>query len=128
LIKTTFIFDYGCPEIPKPLADKETLKLRPCVRRFFPNFSFSRVSEIAVFQFRKYFGNVRAFQTCLDSQKLFLAKIRVGTSRNKSERVGTSRNEPYTEITENNEKMTFNSSRLDLRKLVPTQNSTRNFG
>jgi len=43
-------------------------------------------------------------------------------------RVGTSRKEPFTEITENNKKMTFNSSRLDSRKLVPTRNSTRNFG
>jgi len=36
----------------------KTICLRPCVRRFFPKFLFSRVSEIAVFWISKYFGNI----------------------------------------------------------------------
>ncbi len=44
--------------------------LRPCVRRFFPNFSFREFRKLIFFEFRKYFGNVRAFRTCENCEKI----------------------------------------------------------
>jgi len=44
----------------KDCAAKKNYLLRPCVRRFFPKFSFSQVSEIAVFQ---KLGSERVFRT-----------------------------------------------------------------
>jgi len=91
---------------------------------------------LTFFEFRKYFGNVRASRTRLDSRKLVptlifakkrekIAKKRVFSRKLGSERV---RNEPFTEITENNEKMTFNSSRLDSRKTRSVSKLDSNFG
>jgi len=131
-VKPSILFGSGSVEKKLGIRD---VKLRPCVRRFFLKFSFSRVSEIAVFQ---KLGSERVFRafsklvpTCENSSRLvptlifakncektrFFAKIRVV-------RVGK-----YEKITnENNKKMTFNSSRLDSRKLVPTRKPTRKFG
>ncbi len=38
------------------------------------------------------------------------------------------KNRVFSEISESNEKMTFNLSRLDSRKLVPTRKPTQKFG
>ncbi len=85
------------------------------------------------------FGNVRFskirvgmscssfFQTCPDSRKLVPTLIFAKNRKNCEKTWKTSRNEPFNEIFESNEKMTFNSSRLDSRKLVPTRKPTWNF-
>jgi len=55
--------------------------IRPCVRRFFPKFSFSRVSEIAVF--RK-----------LGSQQVFRAFSELVPTRENSSRLVPTRSDP----------------------------------
>ncbi len=85
---------------------------------FFQNFRFREFRKLPFFEFRNISEIFWAFRTRSDPNFCEkIAKIRVRTSQNK----------PFTEITENNEKMTFNLSRLDSRKLVPTRIPTRIF-
>ncbi len=71
---------------PPPTPVTIHLPLRPCVRRFFPKFLFSRVSEIAVFRKLGSEQVFRAFSelvpTCPD---LFRLKTRLKSSDKSSE-------------------------------------------
>jgi hypothetical protein len=91
--------------------------LSPCVRRFFPKFSFLRVSEIDLFS---NFGNILVMS---DSRKLVLtlifpknlrkfSKIRVGTSRNGNVRAFRTRPDSRKLVS-----TCENSSRLENRRL-----------
>ncbi len=115
--------------------------VRPCKRWFLPKFSFSRVSEIKFYQNS---SRDKFFELLLNSS--WLAK----NSRKKSSVISDQKwpflttsfssrvsnffrtfcfrefwKLAFTEIFESNKKMTLNSSRLDLQKLIPTQKPTR---
>jgi len=91
MISVLCIFEVQCPLPLNRITlgehkSETTTELRPCIRRFFPKFWFSRVSEIDFFQILVMSDSRKLVLTLIFAKNRGFsrkfAKIRVGTSRN----------------------------------------------